>query len=152
MPDIDRHALLATLRSLLGVPFRHQGRDRSGLDCLGVVLFVAQAHGIPLEDQRGYPASTDGSWLRRECARQLVEIPVAEAQPGDVVQWAERSSREGKAPPCNLAFVAWHGGQVTLIHALVAMGGVYEHGYRAPWSTTMVQWAYQLPGMAPWAA
>jgi hypothetical protein len=148
---IDRHAILTTLATLIGVPFCHQGRTRSaGLDCLGVIMFVAKEHGIPLEDMHGYPAATDGMLLRQECQRQLVEIPMAEAVPADVVQWAEPTPFGGKPrPPCNLALLGWENGHVTMIHAMVRYAAVMTHDYVPPWPR-LVRWAYQFPGVGPW--
>lgn len=154
---IDRHAILAAARPLLGLPFQHQGRGvrfadgtQSGVDCLGMILRVAWDVGIPLEDWQGYPATTDGTLLRQECQRQLVEIPVADAVPADVVQWAEPTPFGGKPrPPCNLALLGWESGRVTMIHAMTRYGMVTTHDYSDVWPR-LVRWAYRFPGVGPW--
>lgn len=145
---IDRHAILATLDTLLGVPFLHQGRTHAGLDCLGVVMFVAQAHGVPLQDMQGYAAATDSVLLTQECQRQLIEIPVSEAVPADLVQWADLTGP--LSPPCNLAFLGWRNGHVTMVHAWLKMGCVCEHDLSRPWPQ-MVKRAYSLPEIGAWA-
>jgi cell wall-associated NlpC family hydrolase len=145
---LDRHAILTTLESLIGVPFMHRGRSRFGVDCLGLVMLVAHEHGIALEDVAAYPLATSGEWMREECQRQLVDIPQGQIAPGDVVQWAE-VWRTPKAPPCNLAFVGWAAGRQTLIHATVRHQRVVAHDLSPLWRTAIV-WAYQLPGVAPW--
>ena len=146
---IDRHAILATLQSLLGVPFLHQGRSRRGLDCLGVLMFVAREHGIALHDYLDYAPATDGVRLTQELQRQLIEIPIADATPADVLQWAELGSRNSTTPPCNVAFLGWTAGRLTMVHALRRTDAVTEHGYRYPWPL-MVKHAYRLPDVGPW--
>lgn len=40
--------LIAAARSLQGVPFRHQGRTRFGVDCIGFVLLACEEAGLDL--------------------------------------------------------------------------------------------------------
>jgi len=152
---IDRLAILAALDGYLGLPFQHLGRfarlpddTRTGGDCIGLVLRVAWDVGVLLEDSPGYETSTNGAHLRQEMQRQLVEIGVADVRPGDIVQWAERLVVD--SPPCNVAWVGWRGGQLTLVQAVrEPYHCVIEHGYRSPWPSR-VRWAYSLPGVLPW--
>src|SRR5215471_164118 len=152
---IDRRAILTALDAYIGLPFVHQSRfavlpdgTRTGGDCLGLLLRVAWDVGVPLEDSPDYEASTNGILLRLECQRQLVEIGVADVRPGDVVQWAEHAGVE--SPPCNVAWVGWRGGGLTLVHAVrEPYNSVVEHGLRPPWPQR-IRWAYSLPGVGPW--
>jgi probable lipoprotein NlpC len=37
-------------KSLIGVPYRENGRDRSGFDCYGLVLFLGKANGLDMPE------------------------------------------------------------------------------------------------------
>lgn len=61
---------MAAARSMVGVRFRPQGRDRSGVDCLGLVLLSAAAAGIrvpplPAFGLRGTSEDEARIWLAR---------------------------------------------------------------------------------------
>lgn len=63
-------------RSYVGVPWKHQGRSRTGLDCVGLVYRVWCDLGFdPAVDGTGYGHVSDGRWLRRTLERLLVRTP-----------------------------------------------------------------------------
>lgn len=37
-------------KDLVGIPFKEKGRDKTGLDCYGLVLMLLKKHGIDLPD------------------------------------------------------------------------------------------------------
>lgn len=41
-------------RSYIGVPFYHAGRDRNGIDCIGLIACVAKDLGYKFKDDRDY--------------------------------------------------------------------------------------------------
>ena len=47
------------LKTLIGVPYRHQGRN-DHLDCAGVIIHVCQQLDLPYEDFKGYERSGVG--------------------------------------------------------------------------------------------
>lgn len=70
----------------LEIPFRERGRDRSGVDCWGLVrLIYAERHGIPLPSFDGvYRHTTDtsiGPVIREQA---MTWEPVEAPQEGDV--------------------------------------------------------------------
>jgi cell wall-associated NlpC family hydrolase len=122
-------------RSWVGVPFRHQGRDYSGIDCVGLPIVVGQSLG--LFDQR-LDIANYGRLPTGELVERLREHcrPIPRAVPGAlvVIAWTKLA-----------AHVAVFTGE-TLIHAYESVGRVVEHGYRGRW-IRMTHSAWALPGV-----
>jgi hypothetical protein len=51
---ITRVQVLASARSYLGVRWQHKGRDRNGLDCVGLLVAVSGDIGYPITDYLDY--------------------------------------------------------------------------------------------------
>jgi cell wall-associated NlpC family hydrolase len=56
------------------VPFRHQGRSRAGLDCLGLWAVTLKDCGLPVDDVTDYRREPDLRRLVRESDRQLIRL------------------------------------------------------------------------------
>lgn len=52
--DQSQRRLLNAARSMLGVPWRHRGRSRVGVDCAGLVWCMYRDCGVVLPDRRDY--------------------------------------------------------------------------------------------------
>jgi hypothetical protein len=61
----DRAAIVRAAKSYLGVRFRHQGRDRTGLDCVGLVVRVCNDLGMAVTDTLDYKRAPDAAVFRR---------------------------------------------------------------------------------------
>ncbi|WP_439580731.1 C40 family peptidase [Elioraea sp.] len=72
-------------RRYIGVPWRHLGRARAGLDCIGLVLLAARDCGIATDDPAPYAREPSSHRLRAGLAAALDEVPLAEAHAGDVL-------------------------------------------------------------------
>ena len=127
--------VIAEARSWVGVPFRHQGRDYGGIDCVGLPIVVGQSLG--LFDQR-LDIANYGRLPTGELVERLREHcrPIPMAVPGAlvVIAWTKIA-----------AHVAIFTGE-TLIHAYESVGRVVEHGYRGRW-IRMTHSAWALPGV-----
>jgi cell wall-associated NlpC family hydrolase len=55
--------LVQAARGYLGVPWRHLGRSRAGVDCIGLVLLAARACGHDLPDPAPYEREPQGARL-----------------------------------------------------------------------------------------
>ena len=76
MPS-DPASHVAAARALIGTPFRLQGRDRDGLDCIGL---IAAAHGLEAVAPRTYalrgtPVDHAAEVLDRHFVRRLAASP-----------------------------------------------------------------------------
>lgn len=75
-------------RTWLDTPFHHQARLKSvGVDCIGLVIGVAQEAGLVEADfdVTGYPRVPDGVSLMATAALYMDQIEREAMQPGDVV-------------------------------------------------------------------
>ena len=83
---VTRADVVREARALLGTPFRHQGRDpASGLDCLGLLEYLAFRLWGRVMPPRQYRRRPDGAELLAGLQAELREIPVAGARAGDAV-------------------------------------------------------------------
>lgn len=128
-------AVIAEARSYLGVPFRHQGRSRQGIDCVGLPIVVGQSLGLfsPHFEVATYGRLPSGELVERVQAHcRPLAAPVAGALL--VIAWTKVA-----------AHVAIFTGQ-TMIHAYESVGRVVEHGYRGRW-IRLTHSAWALPGV-----
>ncbi len=51
---LDGEKIAAEARTWIGVRFRKGGRDRTGIDCIGLLLRVGEAQGLTLRDTVEY--------------------------------------------------------------------------------------------------
>lgn len=87
---------MSAVDTILGVPFRLHGRDRTGLDCYGVALWLARAWGIRVPDLSDVlsVASHLGAIdaLDLPAPHGIAPISLASARRGDLV-WLWDTSR-----------------------------------------------------------
>lgn len=50
-------------RAWIGVPWKHLGRSKSGVDCIGLVLLVLHEAGFQIPDPKPYTRDPDGTKL-----------------------------------------------------------------------------------------
>jgi hypothetical protein len=74
----------ATARSFIGTRWEHQGRSRNGVDCLGLVLLVAQQHGLTDFDTRDYARQATDESMLWQCRKLLLPVDVSQGRPGDI--------------------------------------------------------------------
>ncbi len=143
---ITRDDVVAVARTLIGVPFRHQGSyPETGLDCRGVIeyiAFVLWARPIP---PRSYQRKPDGVEFLEKMRAEMVEIDPAEASHGDAVLIHFPRDTEAR-----------HGGVLAdgpyepmLIHAWESRGEgeVREEPLRG-WKLRNIDYAFRFPGIS----
>jgi cell wall-associated NlpC family hydrolase len=129
-----RQQIIDAARSYRGCAYHHQGRNRAGIDCAGLIVCVGRDVGIELRDMGGYPRTPDGKALRSFVEEQASRV--TEYQPGDILLM--RFERD----PQHLAIVTDRG----MIHSYLGAGKVTEHGIDATWAKRIVA-AYAFPGV-----
>lgn len=128
-------AVIAQARGYLGVPFRHQGRSRTGVDCAGLVICVACDLGLPIRDYRAYGRLPRGDTLLRVLREQCTEYR-GDPLPGSIALM--RFERD----PQHLAIIAGP----TIIHSLSTSRKVVEHRLDTLWQSRIVG-LFALPGV-----
>lgn len=63
--SVTPQQLIDEARKWLSVPYRNQGRDRSGVDCGGLLLVVGRALELTEMEHLGYSNSPDGETFER---------------------------------------------------------------------------------------
>jgi hypothetical protein len=76
-------AFVAAARSFVGVPWRHLGRSRTGVDCIGLVLLAAREAGVELPDPAPYAREPQGTRLLEGILARTARV--SEILPGDVL-------------------------------------------------------------------
>ncbi len=72
-------------RGFIGVRYRHQGRSRDGVDCVGLPICVRAELGLRVMDFNGYGRVAMDSQMLDLCKEHLIEVPRADMQPGDML-------------------------------------------------------------------
>lgn len=118
-------------RSLLDVPWVHQGRDpRFGLDCIGLLIVAFDGH-----ETTDYSREPHDGLLEAGLRRHFGEpLPAAEARVGDVALL-----RFGRMPRHVGIIADYIYGGLSLIHTDSMVGCVTEHPLDAKWQRRVVE-------------
>jgi hypothetical protein len=143
---IKARDIVAAARETLGTLYWLRGRVSGfAIDCAGVPVHVAKRLGIPLEDFVAYGRLPFPVEMRNQLDKQLMRVPKAEMQIGDIAWIRMRENGETQ----HLGIVAdYHLGGFSLIHAYNGSGlnKVVEHRIDEQWMARIVGvWRY--PGV-----
>lgn len=135
--------IVAAARDYIGVPFVHQGRSRLGLDCLGLLVRVAQDCDLRLDgapvwqrDEGGYGHYPDADHLRAQL-EAVLQSAEALAEGCVVLMQHDGTAR-------HLGVVGEYAGdELSLIHAYAPAKSVVEHRLDEQWRARIVaQWRF----------
>jgi cell wall-associated NlpC family hydrolase len=134
--------IITVARRWMGVPFVHQGRSRTGVDCLGLLMMVAEELGLQGRDGAlltthdccEYGKVPDG--VRLQSRLQRVLYP----RVGDAVQQADVVLCRIDAMPQHVAIIGnYVYGGLSIIHAYAPARKVVEHPLDAYWQRRIMQ-------------
>ncbi len=120
---LTRDNVVASAREYMGVPFRHQGRNALGIDCVGLVLLTAKNVGACEQDfdYADYPRRSPHSEAFMDVFKEkLVQVSTSSLKKGDVVALREPIF------PCHCGIIGERFGELTLIHAFAPYKKVTE--------------------------
>lgn len=117
-------------RSYMGTKWRHQGRSRMGVDCVGLVILSLADIGVEVPDMQGYRRHPDPIFV--EHIRNN-SVPAFGPLPGTLGIF-----RDG-TQPCHVGIFATMHDQVSLIHAYAGTGKVMEEVFIHDWPRKLVE-------------
>lgn len=137
--DIVREA-----RSWLGTAYRHKGRSRAGLDCIGLLVVVGRELDVPHEDQQNYSDyPTAERAIVSVLGRYLELAPPASPWPGSVGLFTDARL------PCHCGIFSERYGAIHLIHAMLRRRVVIEEPWldRVPGEPMRLIRRFQFPNV-----
>ena len=132
--DEERAAFLRHALSLLGVPWRHQGRTERGIDCAGVPWWCMAKVRSVAKPRTDYGRLPHNNKLREELIRYLGEPVPGLPQPGDIatLKWSGEENHV-------VVVVPHHERPFGFLHASNSDGKVVQHGADAQWRHRIVE-------------
>lgn len=129
LSDTERQAFIVAARSYLGVRFKHQGRSRFGLDCIGLPLVALRDIGRTAWDSPAYGRTPVTQGLRDALVRNLGEpVPRADMREGDIALMAFIGE------PSHVGIVTnYPEGGFALLHTFAQVKKVVEHRMDETW-------------------
>lgn len=145
---MTRLDVIAVAREFLGVPYRHLGRDNVlGLDCIGLLLAIADRLGVESLDDEEYRTGGRVRWRGERLSSEL-DLRLGERkqlrQPADICVFV---ARPGGRVEQHLGIMTDHEGD-GLLHVETApeVRRVVEHAFDLSWQRRYL-WAYDFPGV-----
>jgi NlpC/P60 family putative phage cell wall peptidase len=142
MADRTKNNIVIQARTWIGTPFHHQARLKGkGCDCLGLIVGVVDElslkdkHGQPLAgyDEVTYSKEPDGAYLTEKLTALLDEVPIAEAQAGDLALFKVREN------PQHMAFLTDYENTLGMVHSYAPARRVVEHRLDDDWKQRLVK-------------
>lgn len=85
MPMCDRQDIINEALKWKDVPWKHQGRTRSGIDCAGLIVLVGNTLNLINYDYMSYTRHTNQDKFLQHFRMVLKEKPLHQRLPGDVL-------------------------------------------------------------------
>ncbi len=128
--DLHHEKIFLTARRCVGSPFRHQGRNPAfGLDCVGLIVYVAKMLGLTGFDHLDYrKIPVRGAVSSHAHSAGFLRRLKSDMQPGNVVILGFGKYLE------HVAIVSDRG----IIHACEKYGRVVEHGLNDEWRSRII--------------
>ncbi len=85
---VKANEIIDVANGLIGVPYRHQGRNQMGLDCAGLIVVVGQMLDLMTdEEKRNYPRRPDTNAFTEEMLKVgLKQRPYGKHEHGDILR------------------------------------------------------------------
>lgn len=127
------NAAIDGAREYLGVKWRHRGRSKFGIDCIGLVVHAMAAAGVVMRDRIDYGRTPHQDGLEKDIHAHFGE-PVDGLLPGDVVLMCW----DGEDEPSHVGIIGGDHEGLTLIHSY-SLVTVVEHGIDEHWARRIIR-------------
>jgi cell wall-associated NlpC family hydrolase len=117
-----REEFVAEVRSWLGTRFRYQGRDRKGIDCVGVIVLSLATLGLSLQITP-YGKQVTGDSALAQLRANGRRLDFADARPGDIALLNYRGESN------HVGIIT---GEGTMVHSLAFAKKVVEQALDHP--------------------
>lgn len=124
----DAAKAVETARSYLGTKWRHRGRSKYSIDCIGLIVAAVEAGGHPMNDRIDYGREPWRDGLEAAMFERFGDPVQGEWRPGDVVMMRWESRPEAG----HVGLIGGTDKALTLIHCH-SMSEVIEHGIDMHW-------------------
>lgn len=124
--------IAARARELKGIPFVHQGRDRNGIDCIGLMAYAIE---YDFDKIPAYPRNPVNSELEN-AMQAAFGSPLLLKPTIDQLQEGDLAAMQYRGPIRHVGIVVNHvnlPGVLSLIHTDSMVGEVTEHILDAKW-------------------
>lgn len=139
--------MVRAARCWIGVPFAHQGRSRAGVDCLGLLVMVAEELHLDFDglralacDDTAYGHRPDVKKLYAGLSRYLIRTQSTERSVGDIVLMRIDGAAQHLGIISDYPLPANDG----LIHAYAPSRKVVEHRLCGEWQNNIAA-LFRLP-------
>lgn len=119
--------------------WRHKGRTRTGLDCIGLLVITGARFGVPIRDVEDYSSMPTGR-LMGHLRSHLIPRPGEAARKGMVAVFHDSSH------PCHVGIIGQRHGRTSLIHASLERRSVVEEDFEGRWNQALVE-LFDFPGV-----
>jgi cell wall-associated NlpC family hydrolase len=137
-PDVTGKRIAAQARTWIGVPFRHAGRNRMGVDCMGLLAVVAAELGLTTYDRTDYSPVVNPDVLNAELDKFCAPAS-GEPKPGDVLTFRTENGSEKSAQHVGIVTRIDEKGTIWFVHAFEVLGKVVEDPLRMTWAERLVR-------------
>jgi cell wall-associated NlpC family hydrolase len=139
--QMTRDQVVAEARRWIGTNWRHQGRSARGVDCLGLIVMVANAFGVPVRDRTDYARDPTSSALLVSLRSHLVFVRPDENHVGTVGIFRQVKT------PCHVGILTTRNGMLHVVHGRAGVQTVIEEQVEGAVDLHLVE-AGAFPGLA----
>jgi len=122
-----RNDIINEAKKYLNTPFLHQGRNKNGLDCLGLILIVLKNLNLYDKEHKDYSFDVDGNSFYSKLKSNLREIPYNELKNGDIILFNIAGN------PQHVGFYYKENNREMIIHSYNSIGKVVTHELSFKW-------------------